>query len=85
MKIIHKLPMWTETKDTRIFLLTENPYIKRRKSCRKSPVILHTEPDTTDGIKAMRAFITEKFASAIIIDDNDNNVIDEALRTVYFD
>ena len=85
MKIIHKLPMWTETKNNRIFLLTENPYIKRRKSCRKSPVILHTEPGTMDGIKAMRAFITEKFASAIIIDDNDNNVIDEALRTVYFD
>lgn len=85
MKIIHKLPMWTETKDNRIFLLTENPYVKRRKSNRKSPAILHTEPDTMDGIKAMRAFITEKFASAIIIEDNDNSVIAEALRTVYFD
>ena len=85
MKIIHKLPMWTETKDNRIFLLTENPYIKRRKSSRKSPVILHTELDTMDGIEAMRVFITEKFASAIIIEDNDNSVIGEALRTVYFD
>ena len=85
MKIIHKLPMWIEMKDNRIFLLTENPYIKRRKSSRKSPVILHTEPDTMDGMEAMKAFITEKFASAIIIEDNDNSVIDEALRTVYFD
>lgn len=27
----------------------------------------------------------EKFASAIIIEDNDNSTIAEALRTVYFD
>lgn len=36
-------------------------------------------------MKAMRAFIAEKFASAIIIEDNDNSTIAEALRTVYFD
>jgi hypothetical protein len=36
-------------------------------------------------MKAMRAFIAEKFASAIIIEDDDNSVIAEALRTVYFD
>lgn len=85
MKILHKSIMWTKTDDNRIFLMTENPYTKRRKSSRKSPVILHTEPNTTDGMNAMRAFIAEKFASAIIIEDDDSSVIAEALRTVYFD
>ena len=85
MKIIHNLLMWTKTDNDRIFLMTENPYKKRHKSSRKSPAILHTEPNTTDGMKAMRAFIAEKFARAIIIEDDDNSVIAEALRTVYFD
>ena len=85
MKIIHDPLMWTKTDNDRIFLMTGNPYTKRRKSSRKSPVILHTEPNTTDGMEAMRAFIAEKFASAIIIEDDDNSVIAEALRTVYFD
>lgn len=85
MKILHKSIMWTKADDNRIFLMTENPYTKRRKSSRKSPVILHTEPNTTDGMNAMRAFIAEKFASAIIIEDDDSSVIAEALRTVYFD
>lgn len=77
--------MWTKTDDNRIFLMTENPYTKRRKSSRKSPTILHTEPNTTDGMEAMRAYIAEKFASAIIIEDDDISAIAEALRTVYFD
>ena len=77
--------MWTKTDDNRIFLMTENPYTKRHKSSRKSPVILHTEPNTTDGMEAMRTYIAEKFASAIIIEDDDTSVIAEALRTVYFD
>lgn len=85
MKIIHNPLMWTKTDNDRIFLMTENPYTKRRKSSRKSPAILHTEPNTTDGMEAMRAFIAEKFASAIIIEDDDSSVIAEALRTVYFD
>lgn len=76
--------MWTKTDDNRIFLMTENPY-ERHKSSRKSPVILHTEPNTTDGMEAMKTYIAEKFASAIIIEDNDNSTIAEALRTVYFD
>lgn len=84
MKILHKSIMWTKTDDNRIFLMTENPYTKRHKSSRKSPMILHTEPNTTDGMEAMRAFIAEKFASAIIIEDDDTSVISEALRTVYF-
>ena len=85
MKIIHSPLMWTKTDDNRIFLMTENPYTKRRKSSRKSPVILHTEPNTTDGLEAMRTYIAGKFASAIIIEDDDTSVIAEALRTVYFD
>lgn len=85
MKILYKSIMWIKTDDNRIFLMTENPYTKRRKSSRKSPAILHTEPNTTDGMEAMRAFIAEKFASAIIIEDDDSSVIAEALRTVYFD
>lgn len=85
MKILHKSIMWTKTDDNRIFLMMENPYTKRHKSSRKAPVILHTEPNTTDGMKAMRAYIAEKFASAIIIEDDDTSVIAEALRTVYFD
>lgn len=71
--------------DNRIFLMTENPYTKRHKSSRKSSVILHTELNTTDGMEAMKTYIAEKFASAIIIEDNDNSTIAEALRTVYFD
>ena len=59
MKIIHDPLMWTKTDNDRIFLMTENPYKKRHKSSRKSPAILHTEPNTTDGMKAMRAFIAE--------------------------
>lgn len=85
MKILHKSIMWTKTDDNRIFLMTENPYTKRRKSSRKSSVILHTELNTTDGMEAMKTYIAEKFASAIIIEDNDNSTIAEALRTVYFD
>lgn len=85
MKILHKSIMWTKTDDNRIFLMTENPYAKRHKSSRKSPGILHTEPNTTDGMNAMRTYIAEKFASAIIIEDDDTSVIAEALRTVYFD
>lgn len=85
MKIIHNPLMWIKTDNDCIFLMTENPYTKRRKSNRKSPAILHTEPNTTDGMDAMRAFIAEKFASAIIVEDDDSSVIAEALRTVYFD
>lgn len=85
MKILYKSIMWTKTDNDRIFLMTENPYTKRHKSSRKSPVILHTEPNTTDGMEAMRAYVAEKFASAIIIEDDDTSVIAEALRTVYFD
>ena len=85
MKILHKSIMWTKTDDNRIFLMTENPYTKRHKSNRKTPAILHTEPNTTDGMEAMRAYVAEKFASAIIIEDDDNSTIVEALRTVYFD
>jgi hypothetical protein len=77
--------MWTKTDDNRIFLMTENPYTKRHKSSCKSPVILHTEPNTTDGMEAMRTYIAEKFANAIIIEDDDTSVIAEALKTVYFD
>lgn len=69
MKILHKSIMWTKTDDNRIFLMTENPYTKRHKSSRKTPVILHSEPNTTDGIETMRAYVTGKFASAQIIDD----------------
>lgn len=85
MKILYKSIMWTKTDNDRIFLMTENPYTKRHKSSRKSPVILHTEPNTTDGMETMRAYVAEKFASAIIIEDDDTSVIAEALRTVYFD
>ncbi len=85
MKILHKSIMWTKTDDNRIFLMTENPYTKRHKSSRKSSVILHTELNTTDGMEAMKTYIAEKFASAIIIEDDDTSVIAEALRTVYFD
>ena len=85
MKILHKSIMWTKTDDNRIFLMTENPFTKRHKSSRKSSVILHTELNTTDGMEAMKTYIAEKFASAIIIEDNDNSTIAEALRTVYFD
>lgn len=85
MKILHKSIMWTKTDDNRIFLMTENSYTKRHKSSRKSSVILHTELNTTDGMEAMKTYIAEKFASAIIIEDNDNSTIAEALRTVYFD
>ena len=84
MKIIHDPLMWTKTDNDRIFLMTENPYTKCHKSSRKSPAILHTEPNTTDGMEAMRSYIVEKFASAIIIENDDNSVIAEALRTVYF-
>ena len=59
MKILHKSVMWTKTDDNRIFLMMGNPYTKRRKSSRKSPVILHTEPNTTNGMKAMRAYIVK--------------------------
>lgn len=85
MKILYKSIMWTKTDNNRIFLMTENPYTKRHKSSRKAPVILHTEPNTTDGMNAMKTYIAEKFASAIIIEDNDNSTIADALRTVYFD
>lgn len=85
MKIIHSPLMWTKTDNDRIFLMTGNPYTKRHKSSRKAPTILHTEPNTTVGMEAMKTYIAEKFASAIIIEDNDNSTIAEALRTVYFD
>lgn len=54
MKILHKSIMWTKTDDNRIFLMMENPYTKRHKSSRKAPTILHTEPNTTDGMEAMK-------------------------------
>ena len=54
MKIIHSPLMWTKTDNDRIFLMTENPYTERHKSSRKAPTILHTEPNTTDGMEAMK-------------------------------